>query len=103
MADWFKKKRDEVVRRVFPTRHPYKKNEDDSISNVRMMTVGFDDGTYVIPSMVRGKQLTQDEAVALARKKGLQKYPSFPTLDEAEKWVSEHHGRIDPRGRLRSE
>ena len=101
MPNFFKKKNAEVAKRVFPTRHPYVKNEDGSRSNVKLLTVGFDDNTFVVPTMVRGKQLSNDDAVALARKKGLQHYPKFSTQEEADAWAEANHGNIRPSGRLK--
>ena len=87
-------------RKVFPTKHPMVKNKDGGISNVKMISVGFDDRTYAIPSMVNGKQLSDDEAEEIARTMGLDKYPSFDSVDEAEAWIQENHGNIDAEGRL---
>ena len=44
------------------------KNKDGSISTVRSITVGFDDGTYVIPTAVNGKIVSNEEAIAHFKK-----------------------------------
>ena len=80
----------------FPTHHPLVQNPDGSHSNVRTMTVGVGDRTYVIPSMVGGKQLEEEMAIQLAQRRGLQSYPSFATHDKAEQWIEQHHGSQDP-------
>ncbi len=80
----------------FPTHHPLVQNPDGSHSNVRTMTVGINDRTYVLPSMVGGKQLEEEEAIRLAERRGLQNYPSFATHDKAEQWIEQHHGSQDP-------
>ena len=89
-----------VGARVFPTAHPYVTNEDGGRSNVRLTTVGFGDQTYVIPTMVGGKQLEGTAPVDTAREMGLQHYPSFDTLLAALEWAQKMHGRIDSEGRL---
>jgi len=60
------------------------------------MTVGIDDRTYVIPSMVGGKQLEEEEAIQLAQSQGLQNYPSFSTHEKAAQWIEENHGSQSP-------
>ena len=61
--------------RIFPTKHPFVKNKDGTRSNVKLATFSFGEGDkemhFVIPTMVGGKQLTNDEAVAKARQMGL--------------------------------
>lgn len=50
---------------------PVVKNPDGSISTVRSITVGFDDGQYVLPTISDdGKTLTDDEAIALFKLTG---------------------------------
>jgi hypothetical protein len=87
--------------RVFPTQHPFVKNPDGGSSNVMMAGVGLEGKEYVIPTMVNGKQLSIEEAVEVARKAGLDKYPSFSTAKEADDFAQKNHGSIDENGYLR--
>lgn len=84
------------VQRVFPTKHPMKGN-----SNVVMAGVNIDGMERVIPTMVDGKQLSVKEAVAIARRKGLDKYPAFKTVEEANAFAEKNHGNINEDGTLR--
>lgn len=47
---------------------PVVNNPDGSISTVRSITVGFDDGTYLIPTVVNGKVVSNEEAIAHFKK-----------------------------------
>ena len=98
----FDKPAEATGKQIFPTKHPSAKNEDGSQSNVLMAGVGLDGKEYVIPTMVDGKKLSIDEAVAVARKNGLGKYPSFATPEEATKFAQENHGSIDENGFLKA-
>lgn len=84
----------------FPSSHPYVTNADGSKSNVKLATVGIGDKTFVIPTMVEGKDLPIKEAVRTARNYGLSNYPSFANPKEAENWSKKYHGSIDERGKL---
>jgi hypothetical protein len=90
--------------RIFPTKHPFVKNKDGTRSNVKLATFSFGEGDkemhYVIPTMVGGKQLTNDEAVAKARQMGLKNYPKFKTLKEADTYSKKIHGSINEQGFL---
>ncbi len=90
--------------RVFPTPHPFVKNEDGSMSNVKMATVTFGEAAdakhYVIPTMVGGKLLPLQDAIEVARTFGLDRYPVFKDLTEAEKWAQLNHGNISETGWL---
>ena len=90
--------------RVFPTKHPFVKNKDGSTSNVKLGTFSFGEGEkevhLAIPTMVDGKQLTDDEAVSVARKMGLNRYPKFKTKEQAESYIDKIHDKIDPSGFL---
>jgi hypothetical protein len=90
--------------RIFPTKHPFVKNKDGTRSNVKLATFSFGKGDkemhYVIPTMVGGKQLTNDEAVAKARQMGLKNYPKFKTLKEADTYSKKIHGSINEQGFL---
>ena len=78
----------------FPTKHPMVRNEDGSMSNVRLGSFTLGKTTYAIPTMVEGKQLSDSKAVGVAKKHGLDKYPSFKSVDEAEMWIQNNHGNI---------
>jgi len=51
--------------RIFPGNYPYVTNKDGTRSNVKTATVSFGEGDktmhLVIPTMVGGKQLTNDQ------------------------------------------
>jgi len=85
----------------FPTRHPSVQNEDGSSSNVRLGTFGLDDKSYVIPTMVDGKQLTGIEALDIAKKHGINKYPEFNSVKQADDWAKKYHGNVQPDGSLK--
>lgn len=89
-----------MKKRVFPTEHPPVRNGDGSGSNVMLGGFNIDGREYVIPTMVGGKQLTEEEAVTIAKKQGLDKYPSFATPQEATAWAQANHDKIDPNGYL---
>ena len=44
--------------------------------------------------MVNGQRLEPMQALQFAEEQGLDKYPSFATAQQANKWVSENHGNI---------
>ena len=50
----------------------------------------------MLPSMVGGKQLEEEEAIRLAERRGLRNYPSFATHDKAAQWIEQNHGSQDP-------
>ena len=56
---------------IFPSKHPMVRGPDGTTSNVKMMTVEMDGKHYVLPSMVGGRQLGADAAVAHAKRLGL--------------------------------
>jgi len=84
----------------FPTKHPSVKNADGSKSNVLLS--GFEIGgkEYVIPTMVGGEKLTDKQAVEVAKQNGLKNYPSFDTVEEANKFAEENHNKIDANGNI---
>ncbi len=90
--------------RVFPTKHPYVKNKDGSKSNVRLSTFSFGENEdkvhFVIPTMVEGKQLSDGEAVNLAKQMGLNRYPKFKTAKEADLYSKQIHSNINEQGFL---
>lgn len=90
----------EVQTNRFPGNYPYVQNPDGSRSNVKLGGFEIDGRNYVIPTMVNGKQLTPDEAVAIAKQQGLDKYPSFATRQEADNYAQSIHSRVDEQGRI---
>jgi hypothetical protein len=74
---------------------------DNTRSNVKMAGVNMDGMERVIPTMVDGKQLSVKDAAAIARKNGLDKYPSFKTVEEANSFAEKNHGSINEDGTLR--
>lgn len=86
---------------TFPTKHPMVKNKDGSTSNVRLGSFTEGKKTYAIPTMVNGVQLKGKAAFGVARKHGLEKYPSFDSVDKAEAWIQKNHGNIAAPGKNR--
>jgi hypothetical protein len=84
----------------FPTSHPFVKNPDGSQSNVKLSSWDIDGKTYVIPTMVGGKELKGKAAVKVAMDYGLDKYPSFSDSKSAEQWIDKYHGKIGEDGKL---
>jgi hypothetical protein len=76
---------------------PIVENEDGSFSTHRNMVASFDGKSYVIPTIYGGKQVSEDEAVAIFRQqKGIdpdtgQPMPSFNSDDEALAYEQEQH------------
>ena len=90
--------------RVFPGNYPYVTNKDGTRSNVKTGTFSLNQGDkvkhYVFPTMVDGKDLTDEQAVKTAKEYGLDRYPSFKTLKEANDYSKKIHGNINPQGFL---
>jgi len=86
--------------RLFPTKHPFVDNKDGSKSNVKISTYQFDDDHILIPTMVEGKQLSDDEAISVAKKFGLHMYPKFKSAEEANKYAEQIHSNINESGFL---
>lgn len=59
------------------------KNPDGSTSTLLATTVGFDDKTYVIPTIWDNKKLSADEAKKRALAKGIDHFPSYDNREEA--------------------
>lgn len=78
----------------FPSPHPEVENEDGSKSHVKLATYEVDGKHRVLPTMVEGKDLSDDEVIASAQKYGLNNYPSFDTAEEADAWAKANHGKI---------
>lgn len=83
---------------VFPTQHPSVANEDGTFSNVKTITTEIDGKNYVIPSMVEGQQLSNEEAIQTAIDNGLEKYPSFDDPNEALDMSRFIHDKVDESG-----
>ena len=62
-------------------------NQDGTFSTERTIGVNIDGREYVIPTLVDGKQLDEQTAVNEAKRRGLQNYPSFNTVEEAEQYA----------------
>ena len=87
--------------KVFPTQHPFENLDGSpSVSNVRLGSFGFDEGTRVIPTMVDGELLSTASALQRARSEGFENYPLFKSRTEAESWIKKNHGRINANGEL---
>lgn len=92
--------------KVFPTKHPFVKNPDGSVSNVIlsgedvMNEAGLYDHTIAFPTMVNGVKYTKDEAYHIANGEGLEKYPRFNSVKEMNNWAEKNHGNIDQDGVL---
>lgn len=50
--------------------------------------------TVVIPTLIDGKQYSHGQALEIARKYGLEQFPSFKTIEKAEKWIQDNHDRV---------
>jgi hypothetical protein len=92
--------------KLFPTKHPFVKNKDGSVSNVVLSGEDIVDGkggylyTIAFPTMVEGKQLTKEEAFKVAQQQGIDKYPKFTSPQEMNSWAEKYHGSIDEKGVL---
>lgn len=86
--------------RAFPTNHPYVQNKDGSRSNV--LIFGYQPEKqgpiYAIPSMVNGVKLNESEAIKIAQKQGLDKYPRHNTSAEHNQWAKTFHDKINESG-----
>lgn len=62
---------------------PVIRNPDGSISTEKTITVGFDDRFYNIPTIVGGKQLSEEEAISAYRSGKSKASGSFSSIPEA--------------------
>lgn len=90
----------EIVK--FPTKHPFVQNPDGSRSNVVLGGFEIDGKNYIIPTMVGGKRLSNEEALAIARQNGLDKYPWKATREEADAYAQKIHSLVDEQGNIGS-
>ncbi len=60
------------------------KNPDGSVSTLRQMTVEIGGKVYNLPTVWNGAVVAPDKAIDLARRVGLDKFPSYATQGEAE-------------------
>ncbi len=66
------------------------KNPDGSVSTTSSMSIGTSDGEVLIPTVVDGKRLTKEQAIAQYRKTG-QHLGIFKTPDEADAYAEALH------------
>lgn len=59
-------------------------NDDGSHSTFANITAGFGDKTYLLPTIWNGQRLSADDSIAKAKAEGLDKYPSYGSVDEAQ-------------------
>ena len=69
-------------------------NKDGSISTERSLTVNYDDGVYLIPTVVNGKILSDDDAIDYFEKYG-EYLGRFDTNEEADEYAMILHNRQD--------
>jgi hypothetical protein len=68
---------------------------DGSVSSFLNTTVGFGNKTYVLPTVWDNKIVTVDDAVRRAREDGLEKWPSYDSVEQAEKRYQAMHGYME--------
>jgi hypothetical protein len=66
-------------------------NPDGSISTVRTMSIGVDGGEVLIPTVVGGRVLSDQDAIAHYRSTG-ENFGTFRTPDEATTYAKQLHG-----------
>ena len=66
------------------------KNPDGSISTVRSMSVGFGDNTYLIPTVVNGRIVSDDEAIQYHIKTG-EHLGAFLNQQDADSYSEDLH------------
>ena len=75
------------------------KQKDGSISTENSITVDFDDGTYVIPTIIDGKQVDPDTAIEYFRKTGkhLGRFDANTSRDFVEQYANSIHLRQEKK------
>lgn len=66
-------------------------NPDGSRSTLFQTTIEMDGKTYVLPTVWGGKIVSPDNAVQFARQYGLEKFPTYGSVDEAEARYQQMH------------
>lgn len=74
-------------------------NQDGTVSSERTIGVNINGREYVIPTLVGGKQLTTEQAIEEAKRRGLKNYPSFDTIEKASRYAT---FRSDALGRQKN-
>lgn len=86
---------------VDPWNRPVLKNDDGSYSTTSSMSIGTDQGEVLIPTVVNGKRLSQDQAIARFRSTG-ENLGTFDTPQNADKYAEALHNaqaaRYDDKG-----
>lgn len=70
-------------------------NKDGSVSTLRQMIVGGDGKYYNIPSVFGGAAHNDKEALENARRIGLDKFPSYPSIGAAQDRYDAMHKYMD--------
>lgn len=70
-------------------------NPDGSRSTLFATTVGVDDRTFIIPTVWDGKILPPDQAMQRAKAEGLDKFPSYATVEEAQARYDQLHSFME--------
>jgi len=81
----------------FPGQYP-RGTGDLANSNVLLGSFSINGKVYVLPTMENGKKIYDPASVAHGY--GLEKYPQFNSVKEAEAWIQENHGRVNEDGTL---
>ncbi len=68
---------------------------DGSRSTLFQMSVQMGDRIYNIPTVWDGKIVPPAQALKLAHMEGIEKFPSYPTTDEAEARYEAMHGYME--------
>ncbi len=69
-------------------------NPNGSFSTERTIGVNLDGKEYVIPTLLDGVQVSNEEAVQAARTRGLDNYPSFSSPQEAEAFARDRSDKL---------
>lgn len=74
---------------------PDVKNPQGSRSTLFVTTADIDGKTYIIPTVKDGKILSTEDAIAAAKKEGLDKLPSYKNADEAKARYDQMHAYME--------
>lgn len=74
---------------------PEAKNPDGTNSSLLAFTRTFDDKTYILPSIWNGARLSTEDATNRAMEHGLEKFPSYGSVNEAEARYKTIHGILE--------